>query len=62
MIGYDNYRPNQTMLMDLQLRDQNLHAIVQQKLMELQGIDQRPNPDQRPPTRNPGKTPTPSRV
>lgn len=50
------------MLMDLQLRDQSLHAIVQQKLMELQGIDTRPNPDQRPPTRNPGKTPSPSRM
>jgi len=50
------------MLMDLQLRDPQLHMLVQQKIMEIQGIDQRPNPDQRPPTRHAGRAPTPSKV
>ena len=49
-------------LMRLQLQNPQLHALVMQKLMALNGVDSRPNPEQRPPTRLPGKTPTPSRT
>lgn len=47
-------------LMQLQMDNPQVHSLVQQKLMEAQGIDSRPNPEQRPPNRNPGKTPSPS--
>jgi hypothetical protein len=49
-------------LMKLQLQNPQLHGIVMQKLMERQGIDSRPNPEQKPPNRNAGKTPTPSKT
>lgn len=47
-------------LLKLQLESPQLHGIVVQKMMELQGVDARPNPEQRPPRRLPGPTPTPS--
>lgn len=47
-------------MMRLQMENPQLHGLVQQKVMEAQGIDSRPNPQQKPPNRNAGKTPAPS--
>jgi hypothetical protein len=44
----------------LQMENPGVHMTVMQKIMEAQGIDNRPNPQQRPPNRNAGKTPSPS--
>jgi len=49
-------------LMRLQLENPQLHSIVMSKWMEQQGVDSRPNPQQKPPNRNAGKAPTPSSV
>ena len=50
------------LLMKLQVQNPQMHGQVTQKLMEAQGIDARPNPQQKPPNRNAGKTPSPSKV
>lgn len=49
-------------LADLQLREPALHGAVMRKMMEANGIDTRPNPQQKPPNRNAGRTPTPSKL
>jgi hypothetical protein len=56
--------PNQRdmTMMRLQLQNPELHNLVSQKLMAGNGVDARPNPTQRPPNRNAGKTPSPSKV
>lgn len=50
------------LMMKLQLQNPQLHGQVTSKLMENSGIDARPNPNQKPPNRNAGKTPSPSKV
>lgn len=49
-------------LMRLQMQNPELHGMVSQKMMANNGVDNRPNPEQRPPNRNAGKTPTPSKL
>jgi hypothetical protein len=49
-------------LSKLQLQNPQVHSLVTQKLMANNGVDARPNPEKKPPTRNAGKTPTPSKL
>lgn len=49
-------------LLKLQVQNPQVHGAVMKKMMELNGIDARPNPTQKPPNRNAGKTPTPSKL
>lgn len=44
----------------LQLSNPQMHGAVSQKLLAANGVDSRPNPEKRPPNRNPGRAPTPS--
>ncbi len=49
-------------LMKLQLQNPQLHGVVSERMLAAQGVDQRPNPNQKPPNRNAGQTPTPSKL